>query len=26
VTVEVQINDPAGDVVGVGSARAEAGS
>ncbi len=26
VTVEVQIKDPAGDVVGVGSARAEAGS
>ena len=26
VTVEVQISDPAGDVVGVGSARAEAGS
>jgi predicted RNA-binding protein len=26
VTVEVQIDDPAGDVVGVGSARAEAGS
>jgi hypothetical protein len=26
VTVEVQISDPVGDVVGVGSARAEAGS
>ncbi len=26
VTVEVEIKDPAGDVVGVGSARAEAGS
>ena len=26
VTVEVEITDPAGDVVGVGSARAEAGS
>ena len=26
VTVEVQISDPVGDVIGVGSARAEAGS
>ncbi len=26
VTVEVQISDPAGDVIGVGSARAEVGS